>query len=60
MSECLLGKHEVAGFMKKAGTRYKLFLLLAFNFKSSIQVTASIKTSVPYKVSTVLIIFECE
>lgn len=46
--------------MKQTVTCYKLFLLLAFNFKSSIQVIASIKTSVPYKVSTVLIIFECE
>lgn len=60
MSEFLLGKCEVTSFMKQTVTCYKLFLLLAFNFKSSIQVIASIKTSVPYKVSTVLIIFECE
>lgn len=38
----------------------QIIFTIAFNFKSSMQVTASIKTSLPYKVSTVLNIFECE
>lgn len=38
----------------------QIIFTITFNFKSSLQVAASIKTLLPYKVSTVLKIFECE
>lgn len=38
----------------------QIIFTVTFNFESSMQVAASIKTLLPYKVSTVLNIFECE